>query len=121
MNLSSLPTELFELGSLETLDMSRNEISSLDKISCFQNLKELIASNNKISSVPESIKELENLETLRLDGNPITVTNPGLASCFGKDVSKELSKYFNKESGSSGGGSFGGGFLDSGLNDVTTL
>jgi len=54
----------------------------------------LILSNNKIASLPDSIKELSELETLWLDGNPVTVANPGLASCFGKDLQKELNRYF---------------------------
>ena len=78
--------DLFELSGLESLNISNNSIISLDKISVFQNLKELVASNNKISTMPESIKELTYLESLRLDGNPICVSNPGLSSCFGKDV-----------------------------------
>lgn len=73
-------------------------------------------SNNKIISIPESIQTLSNLETLRLDGNPITVANPGLATCFGKDLKKELSKYFNKSETESVGFLSGGG-----LNDAAAL
>lgn len=72
--------------TLESINLSNNQISTLDKIQIFQNLKTLILSNNKIALLPEGIKELENLETLRLDGNPITVTHPGLATCFGSEV-----------------------------------
>jgi hypothetical protein len=79
----------------------------------------LIASNNKISSLPESIKELSYLETLRLDGNPICVMNPGLSSCFGRDVGREISKFFKGGEPASPG--MGGGFLDSGINDAAAL
>lgn len=75
----------------------------------------MILSNNKISALPEGIKELPNLETLRLDGNPITVSNPGLAACFGKDVNRELSKYFSSSTETAGFLSTGG------LNDVAAL
>jgi Leucine-rich repeat (LRR) protein len=65
-------------------------------------------SNNKIGILPDGIKELPNLETLRLDGNPITVSNPSLATCIGKDVQRELNKYFSKSEESSGFLSGGG-------------
>jgi Leucine-rich repeat (LRR) protein len=109
------------MTSIEQLDISNNAILNLDKIQIFHNLKELIASNNKISVLSESIKKLSALETLRLDGNPIVISNPGLASCFGSDVKKEIDKYFNKgdASGSSMGGA--GSFLDAGLNDASAL
>lgn len=113
--------DLFELSGLESLNISNNSIINLDKISVFQNLKELIASNNKISSIPESIKELTYLETLRLDGNPICVSNPGLSSCFGKDVGREITKFFKAGDTSPVISSSGGGFLDSGINDAAAL
>jgi len=84
-------------------------------------LKELFASNNKISLLPESIKDLTYLETIRLDGNPICVSNPGLSSCFGKDVGREITKFFKTGVEASSPGIGGGGFLDSGINDAAAL
>ena len=57
------------------------------------------------------------METLRLDGNPITVGNPGLSSCFGKDVARELSKYFAKGDSPS----IQSSFLNDGFNDAASL
>ncbi len=65
--------------------------------------------------MPEGLKEISCLETLWLDGNPITVSNPGLAACFGKDVSWELNKYFSSSTETAGFLSTGG------LNDVAAL
>ena len=75
MGLTSIPSELLELTHLTKIDMSGNQIKSLDKISFFKNLTELNAKNNKISSLPDEILELDKLENLRLGGNPITVSH----------------------------------------------
>jgi hypothetical protein len=51
----------------------------------------------------------------------VTIANPGLASCFGKDLSKEIGKYFIKGEMSGGTSPGVGSFLDAGLNDASSL
>lgn len=101
LSLASIPSELFELPHLENIDISNNSLKNLDKIHIFKNLKTLIASKNKINSIPDSILELKNLETLRLDGNPISVSNNKLGVLFGSDIKKELTAHFGGGSGDS--------------------
>jgi len=45
MGLSEIPEDVFGLTQLETLDISDNSISSLDKIASLHNLKNLNAKN----------------------------------------------------------------------------
>lgn len=118
LGLSSIPSELLELTSLESINISNNSLNGIDKISIFRNLKELIASNNNISVIPDTLQTISSLETLRLDGNPIAVSSPGLAVAFGSDIQKEFGTYFGKAASPSGGAS---PFLGSGLNDAASL
>lgn len=41
MSLTEIPDDVFGLVSLETLDISNNKISSLGRIGCLMNLKNL--------------------------------------------------------------------------------
>ncbi len=52
------------------------------------------------------------------------MSQPGLATCFGQDVSKEVGNYFGNgpsSISSMGKAGSGGTFLDSGLNDAATM
>lgn len=101
MGLTSLPDEVFALSGLETLNISNNSISSLDKIDIFSSLRDLTASNNKIAMLSKDLQNLKSLESIRLDGNPVAVSSPGLSACFGGNVKRELSSYFGGSGGSS--------------------
>ena len=80
--------------------------------------------NNKISILPEAIKDLPKLENLKLEGNPIAVNNTELSSVFGvKKVQETLDAYFDKLKDSPVTTSTKPGFLSStsSLNDVVFL
>lgn len=80
--------------------------------------------NNKISILPEDIKELAKLENLKLEGNPIAVNNTELSTVFGvKKVQETLEAYFEKLKDSPVTTSTKPGFLSStsSLNDVVFL
>jgi hypothetical protein len=109
MGLTSLPAEVLDLTGLETLNISNNSISSLDKIDIFSSLRDLTASNNKIGVLSKDLQNLKSLESIRLDGNPVAVSNPGLSACFGANVRRELSTYFGSSGGSSPAFLSGGG------------
>lgn len=76
--------------------------------------------NNKITSLPDSMLELEKLENLRLDGNTVAVANPDLSNVFGVSKVKAAIQTYLENSSSP---TTKPGFLSSSanLNDVTYL
>ena len=125
MALTEVPEDVFSLTQLESLDISGNRITSLEKIGSLLNLKNLYAQNNKIASLPKGLLELENLENLRLDGNSVAVMNTDLSVIFGASkIKKALESYFESQGDSSGSSSpTKPGFLSStgNLNDAAYL
>ena len=72
-NLTSFPTEIFELAdTLEILDLGNNSLSSIPKeISKLKKLKIAFFSNNLFTAVPSAFKECESLYMLALKTNQI--------------------------------------------------
>ncbi|PVZ97966.1 hypothetical protein BB558_006049 [Smittium angustum] len=72
-NLYKIPTSLQYTPGLRKLDLSSNNINSIDDTltEYFTNLEELILNNNKISSIPDNFRKLQNLEILCLSNNTI--------------------------------------------------
>ncbi|KAH7839621.1 hypothetical protein Vadar_006394 [Vaccinium darrowii] len=70
-NLSSLPNEVGELISLETLDLGRNNllITLPDGLCNLTRLKELYLTDCNVSHLPSEVGRLISLETLDLGGN----------------------------------------------------
>ncbi|XP_061176153.1 probable serine/threonine-protein kinase DDB_G0278509 [Saccostrea echinata] len=79
---SYLPITPFDFNHIQTdrLILSNNHLnnSNIDPLA-FNNLKdtlkELVLSNNLLTSVPQAIKELNHLELLDLSGNPISANS----------------------------------------------
>ncbi|KAG7672500.1 putative Plant intracellular Ras-group-related LRR protein 7 [Nannochloris sp. 'desiccata'] len=73
--LVSLPRELGELQSLEELHASSNALARLPvDLAKLERLRLIIAESNTIDSVPsEVLLYCENLQTIALHGNPITL------------------------------------------------
>lgn len=120
MGLTEIPEDVFTLTQLESLDISDNRITSIDRIGSLHSLKNLYAQKNKITSLPKSLLELDSLENIRFDGNTVAVMTPELATVFGVSKVKEaLESYFEKASSPTSKP----GFLSSGsnINDVTYL
>ncbi|XP_053311506.1 leucine-rich repeat and calponin homology domain-containing protein 1 [Spea bombifrons] len=67
-----LPDALINLQVLTYLNISRNQLSSLPACLCGLPLKVLIASNNKLGSLPEEIGQLQHLTELDISCNEIT-------------------------------------------------
>lgn len=72
-NLTTFPKEIFSLAeSLEILDLSDNQLSSLPKeLAEFKKLKIVFASNNKFEALPEVLGDCENLEMIGFKSNQI--------------------------------------------------
>lgn len=72
-NLTSFPLEILSLAdSLEILDLSNNQLTSLPKeVTQLQNLKIFFASNNHFETVPEALGQCLNLEMVGFKSNKI--------------------------------------------------
>ena len=97
MSLIELPSDLFKLGLLESINLSNNKLTNLRRIEQLPNLREIVAQNNQISQLPSEMSELYCLETIVLLGNPIVNSNPGLARIENNEemVQQALDSYFN--------------------------
>ncbi|KDO74107.1 hypothetical protein CISIN_1g007962mg [Citrus sinensis] len=73
MNLSAIPSEIWEAGEITKLDLSRNSIQELPpELSSCASLQTLILSRNKIKDWPDAIlTSLSSLSCLKLDNNPL--------------------------------------------------
>ncbi|XP_035986073.1 DISP complex protein LRCH3 isoform X2 [Fundulus heteroclitus] len=69
--LRSLPDGLVNLQALTHLNLSRNQLSVLPAVVCSLPLKVLIASNNKLVSLPEDLGQLRHLTELDVSCNEI--------------------------------------------------
>uniref|UniRef100_A0A087XUJ7 Leucine rich repeats and calponin homology domain containing 3 n=2 Tax=Poecilia TaxID=8080 RepID=A0A087XUJ7_POEFO len=69
--LRSLPDGLVNLQALTHLNLSRNQLSVLPAVVCSLPLKVLIASNNKLVSLPEELGQLRHLTELDVSCNEI--------------------------------------------------
>ncbi|XP_017260365.1 DISP complex protein LRCH3 isoform X2 [Kryptolebias marmoratus] len=69
--LRSLPDSLLNLQALTYLNLSRNQLSVLPPVLCSLPLKVLIASNNKLVSLPEELGQLRLLTELDVSCNEI--------------------------------------------------
>ncbi|ESQ42578.1 hypothetical protein EUTSA_v10012745mg [Eutrema salsugineum] len=83
--ITSLPSDLWSLGSLKSLNLSSNRISAPlpSNIGNFMTLETLDLSFNSFSGeIPAAISSLVNLTTLKLDNNGFQfVVPPGLLNC----------------------------------------
>ena len=72
-NLTSFPLEILTLASsLEVLDLSNNQLSSLPKeLAQLTHLKIIFASNNLFETLPEVLGQCENLEMVGFKANQI--------------------------------------------------
>lgn len=77
-HITVFPSELAQFSSLESLDLSNNEISTIpgDALANFQNLKTLTLNRNNISNWqdihPNELLANAGLTSLHLSGNPLT-------------------------------------------------
>ncbi|XP_055398049.1 leucine-rich repeat and calponin homology domain-containing protein 1 isoform X3 [Bubalus kerabau] len=67
-----IPEAIINLQMLTYLNLSRNQLSTLPACLCGLPLKVLIASNNKLGSLPEEIGQLKQLMELDVSCNEIT-------------------------------------------------
>lgn len=73
-HLTQVPSYVFNLTSLEELNVSNNQITGAmqSQIGNLKNLKVLNASNNLMTGVPAEVGQLQNLQTLDLSNNQLT-------------------------------------------------
>ena len=89
--LSEIPTDVFQLTSLESLNVSGNKLQHLRGIDKLVSLREILASRNQLMNLPEEIKFLNKLEKVAFEGNPVAASRPTLNSIQGfMAVQKEL-------------------------------
>nr|XP_060635775.1 leucine-rich repeat and calponin homology domain-containing protein 4 isoform X1 [Anolis sagrei ordinatus] len=69
--LRSIPAAIANLQALTYLNLSRNQLTSLPSCVCRLPLKVLIASNNKLASLPEDIGALRSLRQLDVSSNEL--------------------------------------------------
>ncbi|KAL8176988.1 UNVERIFIED_CONTAM: hypothetical protein K2H54_040612 [Gekko kuhli] len=69
--LRSIPPAIANLQALTYLNLSRNQLTSLPACLCRLPLKVLIASNNKLVSLPDDIGALHNLRQLDVGSNEL--------------------------------------------------
>ena len=80
-NISSLPCEVCELGSLQKLEVNNEFLRTLpEKISQLTNLQTLNICRNELSSLPEGLGSLYHLTQLLLRSNKLT----SLPDCIGR-------------------------------------
>ncbi|XP_057887465.1 DISP complex protein LRCH3 isoform X7 [Melospiza georgiana] len=75
-----IPEAVLNLQSLTFLNISRNQLSTLPVHLCSLPLKVLIASNNKLVSIPEEIGRLRQLTELDVSCNEIQTIPPQIGS-----------------------------------------
>ncbi|XP_034636604.1 DISP complex protein LRCH3 [Trachemys scripta elegans] len=75
-----IPETILNLQSLTFLNISRNQLSTLPVHMCSLPLKVLIASNNKLVSLPEEIGQLRHLTELDVSCNEIQTIPPQIGS-----------------------------------------
>ncbi|NXO64947.1 LRCH3 protein, partial [Phainopepla nitens] len=75
-----IPEAVLNLQSLTFLNISRNQLSTLPVYLCSLPLKVLIASNNKLVSIPEEIGQLRQLTELDVSCNEIQTIPPQIGN-----------------------------------------
>ncbi|NXG83955.1 LRCH3 protein, partial [Stercorarius parasiticus] len=75
-----IPEAVLNLQSLTFLNISRNQLSTLPVHLCSLPLKVLIASNNKLVSIPEEIGQLRHLTELDVSCNEIQTIPPQIGN-----------------------------------------
>jgi Leucine-rich repeat (LRR) protein len=72
-NLKAIPADLCLFPNLKELDLSHNQLTSLDvSFQCPSQLKKLYINNNQIQEIPARIAQVPQLEVLVAYNNPIT-------------------------------------------------
>lgn len=102
-DLEKVPTYVFDMNSLEELDLSNNSLVGAipAEIRHLKNLKVLRASNNMMTGVPAEIGQLSNLEELDLSNNQLTglpnelgnLKNLKVFNLYGNNYSAQDLKY----------------------------
>lgn len=73
----SLPSELYELTALESLDLSHNELTRISSnIGQLTNLRSLSLADNNLAGLPSGLGRLKHLERLTLWGCPASMQLP---------------------------------------------
>ncbi|MBD2302094.1 leucine-rich repeat protein [Nostoc sp. FACHB-190] len=79
-NLTVLSKAIGNLNKLERLDLTNSKVTSIpEEVGSLGNVKILGLSNNNLIDIPTSLAQLQHLEKLDLDGNPL---NSDLASAY---------------------------------------
>ncbi len=81
-NLTSdkIPSSFFTLPSLIELNLSKNQLSTIENIQNLKTLLRLDLSENQLLELPIDIDKIENLENLNLRENNISVLPKNLAN-----------------------------------------
>jgi len=73
--------QIFDMPSLEILDVSRNKIRLIPpQIAHLTSLKVLAIAKNKIDALPVCLGDMSSLQVLKLDGNPLVFPPPDVCT-----------------------------------------
>nr|WP_263432590.1 COR domain-containing protein [Nostoc sp. MS1] len=79
-NLAVLSKAIENLSKLENLHLTSSKVTNIpEEVGSLINLKTLDLSNNNLTDIPTSLAQLEYVEQLELNGNPL---NPDLAAAY---------------------------------------
>ena len=75
LDLTNIPSEVFECRNLRVLNLANNEISNIsdDDICTLKNLQILDLTNNNLTEIPECIKRMKKLQVLYVRGNDVPI------------------------------------------------
>lgn len=79
-NLEDIPRSLFTISTLESLNISKNQISTLPPKIALPRLRIFEARENNLKELPFQLVCCHELEVLHLDGNPLEQSVFTLAS-----------------------------------------
>ncbi len=83
LDLTEIPSEVFDLTDLECLFLRRNQITVIpDEISKLTKLKKLFLEHNQIDTIPEAIALLPNLIEIELGHNLIRSIPPSIEAAL---------------------------------------
>ncbi|MEX2300738.1 MAG: ABC transporter permease, partial [Bryobacterales bacterium] len=70
---TALPDSLSQLSQLQSLDLSRNQLTALpDSLSQLSQLQHLVLIGNQLTALPDSLSQLSQLQSLDLGSNQLT-------------------------------------------------
>ncbi|XP_078538030.1 volume-regulated anion channel subunit LRRC8C-like isoform X1 [Lissotriton helveticus] len=81
--LDRIPSSIFSLTNMKEIDLTNNNLISLEELASCQHLKKLSClklSENRITSIPSIIEKISTITTLQVNNNMISDLNPSICN-----------------------------------------